>query len=88
VSPGGFERDGAGSSIVDDDAPIVEKKAATAIDARHEPSTIVDKPGHGKTESETAIRQAIAAATIEGDDARADALRALLRGTPRLRRVK
>jgi len=51
----------------------------------------VDEAGPKKTELETAIRSAMAAAILAGDDARADELRAMLKpreSSPVIRLVK
>jgi hypothetical protein len=64
------------------EAPEPTKQAQSATDAGPSAPTILDNRGRGKTEVESALRQAYAAAILAGDDERADQLRAMLRPLP------
>jgi hypothetical protein len=59
-----------------------EKQAGSSSAAGHLAGAILDPAGPGKTELEVALRQAIAAAIIAGDDETADRLRAVLLPKP------
>jgi hypothetical protein len=78
VSPGGFETDPDAPSIVAPPTRSVEKQAESAIDGVQRAPAIVDTREQTISDLESALRQAIAAATIAGDDTRADQLRAML----------
>jgi hypothetical protein len=66
-----------------------EIQAESAIDGVQRAPAIVDTREQTISDFETAIRQAIAAATVAGDDDRADQLRAMLpKPSPTLRLVK
>jgi len=64
--------------VSSEEARSTEKQAVSSTDAHPEPTTFVDEVGPKKKELEKAIRSAMAAAILAGDDARADELRTML----------